>query len=73
MYNKDESIYPFIATCYKIIILNVTDSDESVRKEVSIMVPQFCFDHWKQTEEPMFRNGRVRFNDKQFIHSAHES
>ncbi|XP_022176331.1 nucleoside diphosphate kinase 6-like [Myzus persicae] len=50
-----------------------SDSDESVRKEVSIMVPQFCFDQWKQTEEPMFRNGRVQFNDKQFIHSAHES
>ncbi|XP_001944771.1 nucleoside diphosphate kinase 6 [Acyrthosiphon pisum] len=50
-----------------------SDSDESVRKEVSIMVPQFCFDHWKQIEEPMFRNGRVQFNDKQFLHSAHES
>lgn len=50
-----------------------SDSDESVHKEVSIMVPQFCFNHWKQTEEPMFRNGRVQFNDKQFLHSAHES
>jgi len=45
-----------------------SDSDESVRREVNIMIPQFCFENWRQIEEPLFRNEKVHFNEKQFIH-----
>ncbi|VVC32447.1 Hypothetical protein CINCED_3A008904 [Cinara cedri] len=45
-----------------------SDSDESVRREVGIMIPQFCFEHWKQMEELTFRRGKVQFNKEQFIH-----
>ncbi|XP_025412468.1 nucleoside diphosphate kinase 6-like [Sipha flava] len=48
-----------------------SDSDESVRKEVNIMIPQFSFEHWNQIEEPLFRNGKVQFNKDQFIHVLH--
>lgn len=38
------------------------------------MIPQFCFEHWKQIEEPILRSGKVKFNEEQFIHSyKHES
>jgi len=32
------------------------------------MVPKFSFDHWRQIEEPMFREGKVQFNEKEFVH-----
>lgn len=44
------------------------DSDESVCREVGIMMPQFSFEHWQQIEEPIFRSGKVQFNKEEFIH-----
>lgn len=35
------------------------------------MVPQFCFDHWKNIEEPKFKIGKVQFNEEQFFHFVH--
>lgn len=52
------------------IVFNL-DSDESVRREISIMVPKFCFEHWKNIEEPMFRNGKVQLNEEKFFHFLH--
>jgi len=46
----------------------ISDSDESVHREVNIMIPKFCFDYLNQIEEPMFRNGQVKFNKEQFVH-----
>lgn len=46
----------------------VLDSDESVHREVNIMLSKFCFQHWEQIEEPMFRNGKVQFNKEKFVH-----
>lgn len=56
-------------SCLTIVL--ISDSDESVRREVGIMIPQFSFEHWKKTEEPLFQNGKVQFNEEKFIHIAH--
>lgn len=45
-----------------------SDSDESVRREVGILIPQFCFEHWKQIEEPILRSSNVKLNEEQFVH-----
>lgn len=48
----------------------ILDSNESVCREASIVVPKFCFEHWRQVEEPLFRNGKVQFDEEKFIHSV---
>ncbi|XP_050424002.1 nucleoside diphosphate kinase 6-like isoform X2 [Adelges cooleyi] len=45
-----------------------SDSEESARREISILFPDFSFDRWQNIEEPHFRNGKVKFSDKQFVH-----
>lgn len=46
----------------------ILDSEESVYREVSIMMPKFCFKNWALIEEPIFRSGKVKFDKNDFVH-----
>lgn len=45
-----------------------SDSEVSARKEISIFFPSFNYDKWVNEEEPLFRSGKVVFDEKNFVH-----
>lgn len=45
-----------------------SDSEESVRREISIFFPEFDIDKWFQEEEPIFRENLLSFSRELFVH-----
>lgn len=44
------------------------DSPETFRKEAAILFPKFDIDDWYEKEETEFRNGKVVFDEENFVH-----
>jgi hypothetical protein len=48
--------------------LRVSDSAESVAREIGIFFPGFSIDRWFLEEEEYFKNGAVSLCAEEFIH-----
>ena len=45
-----------------------SDSEETALKEIAFFFPEFCYTSWSKTESRYFQNGKVIFNEEQFVH-----